>query len=152
MVNCERAIHSLIDKAPSHFVETENLQQEDSDAERIACRQGSSEPKKKKRKACTHPTAAVQNVGAVTPLQIGSNAYPVVWGSQASTWMPPGGNWMQPQGGPWMQQQGGGWVMPGPQYVQPLPMVEAHIQTQLVPDNIGRGSGIRKCPSVDQVV
>jgi hypothetical protein len=94
----------------------------------------------------------MQNVGAVAPLQIGSNAYPVVWGSQASTWMPPGGNWIQPQGGPWMQQQGGGWVMPGPQYMQPPPMVEAHMQTQLAPDNIGRGSRIRKRPSVDQVV
>jgi hypothetical protein len=96
MVNYERAIHSSIDKAPSHSAETENLQQEDFDAERIACGQGSSEPKQKKRKASAHPTATVLNVGAVAPLQIGSNAYPVVWGSQASTWMPPGGNWMQP--------------------------------------------------------
>jgi hypothetical protein len=129
MVNCERAMNSSINKAPSHSAETENLQQENSDAERIACGQGSSEPKQKKRKASAHPAAAVQNVGAVAPLQIGSNAYPIVWGSQASTWMPPGGSWMQPQGGPWMQQQGGRWVMPGPQYMQPPPMVEAHMQT-----------------------
>jgi hypothetical protein len=94
----------------------------------------------------------VQNVGAVAPLQIGSNAYPAMWGSQASTWMPPGGSWMQPQGGPWMQQQEGGWVMPGPQYMQPPPMVEAHMQTQLAPDNIRRCSRIRKRPGVDQVV
>jgi hypothetical protein len=84
MVNCERAINSSIDKAPSHSAETENLQQEDSDAERIACGQGSSEPKQKKWKAFAHPATAVQNVGVVAPLQIGSNAYPVVWGSQAS--------------------------------------------------------------------
>jgi hypothetical protein len=96
--------------------------------------------------------AGVQNVGAVAPLQISSNAYPAVWGSQASTWMPPGGSWMQPQRGPWMQQQGGGWVMPGPQYMQPPPMVEAHIQTQLAPYSIGRGSHIRKRPGMDQVV
>jgi hypothetical protein len=31
-------------------------------------------------------------------------------------------------------------------------MVEAHMQTQLAPDNIGRGSCIRKCPSVNQLV
>jgi hypothetical protein len=42
--------------------------------------------------------------------------------------------------------------MPGPQYMQPPPMVEAHMQTQLAPNNIGRGSRIRKRPSVDQVV
>jgi hypothetical protein len=36
MVNCKRAINYSIDKAPSHSVETENLQQEDSDAECIA--------------------------------------------------------------------------------------------------------------------
>jgi hypothetical protein len=129
MVNCERATNSSIDKAPLHSAETENLQQEDSDAESIACGQGSSKIKQKKKKAFAHLAAAVQNVGAVAPLQIGSNAYPVVWGSQASTWMPPGGSWMQPQWGPWMQQQGGGWVMQGPQYMQPPPMVEAHMQT-----------------------
>jgi hypothetical protein len=145
-------LNSSINKAPSHFAKIENLQHEDFDAERIACGQGSLEPKQKKRKASAHPTAVVQNVGAVAPLQIGSNAYPVVWGSQASTWMPPSRSWMQPQGGPWMQQQGGGWVMPGPQYMQPPPMVEAHMQMQLAPYNIGRGSRIRKCPSVDQVV
>jgi hypothetical protein len=39
--------------------------------------------------------------------------------------------------------------MPGPQYMQPPPMVEAHMQTQLAPDNIGRSSCIRKCPGVD---
>ena len=76
MVNCERAINSLIDKVPSHFVEIENLEQVDSDVECIACGQGSSEPKQKKRKASTQPAAAMQNVGAVDPLQIGSNAYP----------------------------------------------------------------------------
>jgi hypothetical protein len=43
-------------------------------------------------------------------------------------------------------------VIPGPQYMQPPRMVEAHMQTQLAPDNIGRGSRIRKRPSVDQVV
>jgi hypothetical protein len=42
--------------------------------------------------------------------------------------------------------------MPGPQYMQPPPMVEAHMQTQLAPDNIGRCSRIRKRPGVDQVV
>jgi hypothetical protein len=51
-----------------------------------------------------------------------------------------------------MQQQGGGWMMPGPQYMQPPPMVEAHMQMQLAPDNIRRGSRIRKRPSVDQIV
>jgi hypothetical protein len=145
-------LNSSINKAPLYFAETEYLQQEDSDAERIACRQGSLEPKQKRRKASTHPTTAVQNVGAVAPLQISSNAYPAVWDSQASTWMPPGGSWMEPQGGPWMQQQGGGWVMPGPQYMQPPPMVETHMQTQLALDSIGRGSRIRKRPGVDQVV
>jgi hypothetical protein len=90
MVNSERAINYSIDKAPSYSAETENLQQEDFDAERIACRQGSSEPKQKRRKACTPLAAGVQNVGAVAPLQIGSNAYPAVRGSQASTWMPVG--------------------------------------------------------------
>jgi hypothetical protein len=122
-------LNSSINKALSHFAEAENLQQEDSNAERIAYGQGSLEPKQKRRKTSIQPAAAVQNVGAMALLQIGSNAYPVVWGSQASTWMPPGGSWMQPQGGPWMQQQGGGWVMPGPQYMQPPPMVEAHMQT-----------------------
>jgi hypothetical protein len=34
-------LNSSINKAPLHFAETENLQQEDSDAERIACGQGS---------------------------------------------------------------------------------------------------------------
>jgi hypothetical protein len=145
-------LNSSIDKAPSHSAETENLQQEDSNAKRIACGQGSSEPKQKRRKASTHFAVGVQNVGAVAPLQIGSNAYPAMWGSQASTWMPPGRSWMQPQGSPWMQQQGGRWVMPGPQYMQPPPMVEAHMQTQLVPYNIGRGSQIRKHSGVDQVV
>jgi hypothetical protein len=67
-------LNSSINKAPSHFVEIETLQQEDSDAERIACGQGSSEPKQKRKKASAHPTAAMQNVGAVAPLQIGSNA------------------------------------------------------------------------------
>jgi hypothetical protein len=43
-------------------------------------------------------------------------------------------------------------VMPGPQYMQLPPMVEAHMQTQLAPDSIGRGSRIRKRPGVDQVV
>ena len=104
MVNCEKAINSSIDKAPLHFAKIENLQQGDSDVEHITYGQGSLEPKQKKRKASAHPAIAVQNVGAVAPLQIDSNAYPVVWGSQASTWMPPGGSWMQPQGGPWMQQ------------------------------------------------
>jgi hypothetical protein len=61
-------LNSSIDKTPSHSAETENLQQEDSDAERITCRQGSSEPKQKSRKASAHPTACVQNVGAVDPL------------------------------------------------------------------------------------
>jgi hypothetical protein len=42
--------------------------------------------------------------------------------------------------------------MSGPQYMQPPPMVEAHIKTQLGPDSIRRGSHIRKHPSVDQVV
>jgi hypothetical protein len=42
--------------------------------------------------------------------------------------------------------------MQGPQYMQPPPMVEAHMQSQLAPNNIGRGSHIRKHPSVDQVV
>jgi hypothetical protein len=94
MVNYERAINYSTNKAPSHSAEIENLQQEDSDAERIACGQDSSEPKQKRRKAYAHPAAAVQNVGAVAPLQIGSNAYPAVWGSQASIWMPPGRSWM----------------------------------------------------------
>jgi hypothetical protein len=40
--------------------------------------------------------------------------------------------------------------MPGPQYMQLLQMVEAHMQTQLAPDSIG--SNIRKRPGVDQVV
>jgi hypothetical protein len=110
-------LNSSINKAPSYFAETENLQQEDSDAERIACGQGSLEPKQKRRKASAHHTASVQNVGAVALLQIGSNAYLAVWGSQASKWMPLGRSWMQPQGGPWMQQQGVGWVIPGPQYL-----------------------------------
>jgi hypothetical protein len=145
-------LNSSINKALSHFAEAENLQQEDSNAERIAYGQGSLEPKQKRRKTSIQPAAAVQNVGAMALLQIGSNAYPVVWGSQASTWMPPGGSWMQPQGGPWMQQQGGGWVMPGPQYMQPPPMVEAHMQTQLALDSIGRGSRMCKRPGVDQVV
>ena len=79
MVNCERAINSSIDKAPSHSAEIENLHQEDSDAECIACGQGSLEPKQKRRKASTHPAAAMQNVGATAPLQIGSNAYPTMW-------------------------------------------------------------------------
>jgi hypothetical protein len=79
-------LNSSINKAPSHFAETENLQHEDSNAERIACGQGSSEPKQKRRKASTHPAVAVQNVGAVALLQIGSNAYPALWGSQASRW------------------------------------------------------------------
>jgi hypothetical protein len=74
-------LNSSINKAPSHLAETENLQQEDSDVERIACGQGSSESKQKRRKASAHPTVAVQNVGAVAPLQIGSNAYPAMWGS-----------------------------------------------------------------------
>jgi hypothetical protein len=94
ILNCERAINYSIDKASSHSTETENFQQEESDAERIACGQGSSEPKQKRRKAFAHPATGVQNVGAVAPLQIGSNAYPAVWGSQASTWMPLGGSWM----------------------------------------------------------
>ena len=85
MVNCERVINSSIDKAPSHSAESKNLQQEVSDAEHIACGQGSLELKQKKRKASAHPAAAVQNVGTVAPLQIGSNAYPEMWGSQAST-------------------------------------------------------------------
>jgi hypothetical protein len=68
-------LNSLIDKAPSHSAKTENLQQEDSDAERIAYGQGSLELKQKKKKASAHPTASVLNVGAVAPLQIGSNAY-----------------------------------------------------------------------------
>jgi hypothetical protein len=42
--------------------------------------------------------------------------------------------------------------MPSSQYMQPPPMVEAHIQTQLALDSIGRGSRIRKCSGVDQVV
>jgi hypothetical protein len=42
--------------------------------------------------------------------------------------------------------------MLGPQYMQPLPMVEAHMQTQLALDSIGRGSRIRKRPDVDQVM
>jgi hypothetical protein len=42
--------------------------------------------------------------------------------------------------------------LPGAQYMQPPPMVEAHMQTQLAPDNIGRGSRILKRLSVDQVV
>jgi hypothetical protein len=42
--------------------------------------------------------------------------------------------------------------MPGPQYMHPPPMVEAHMQTQLAPDSIGRGNRIRKRPGVDQVV
>jgi hypothetical protein len=36
--------------------------------------------------------------------------------------------------------------------MQPSPMVEAHIQTQLAPDNTRRGSRICKRPGVDQVV
>jgi hypothetical protein len=36
--------------------------------------------------------------------------------------------------------------------MQPPPMVEAHMQTQLAPDSIGRGSRIRKRPGMDQVV
>jgi hypothetical protein len=36
--------------------------------------------------------------------------------------------------------------------MQPLPMVEAWMQTQLAPDSIGRGSHILKRPGVDQVV
>ena len=94
MVNYKRSINSSIDKAHSHFVETENLQQEDSDTERIACGQGSLESKQKRKKAFLHPTAAVQNIGAVAPLQIGSNASLVLWGSQPSTWMLLGGSWM----------------------------------------------------------
>ena len=39
-----------------------------------------------------------------------------------------------------------------PQYMQPPPMVEAHMQMQLAPDNIGRGNCIRKHPSVNQVI
>jgi hypothetical protein len=42
--------------------------------------------------------------------------------------------------------------MPGSQYMQPPPMVEANMQTQLAPDSIGRCSRIRKCPGVDQVM
>jgi hypothetical protein len=57
-------LNSSINKAPSYFAKTENLQQEDSDVEHIACRQGSSELKQKRRKASAHPTAAVQNVDA----------------------------------------------------------------------------------------
>ena len=36
--------------------------------------------------------------------------------------------------------------------MQPPPMVEAHMQTQLAPDSIGGGSRIRKRLGVDQVV
>jgi hypothetical protein len=36
--------------------------------------------------------------------------------------------------------------------MQPPLMAEAHMQTQLALDNIGRGSRIRKRPGVDQVV
>jgi hypothetical protein len=43
-------------------------------------------------------------------------------------------------------------MMPGPHYMQPPPMVEAHMQTHLAPDSIRRGSHIRKRPGVDQVV
>ena len=42
--------------------------------------------------------------------------------------------------------------MLGPQYMQPPPMVEAHMQMQLDLENIGRGSRIYKCPCIDQVV
>ena len=58
MVTYERAINSSINKAPSHSAEIENLQQEVSNAERIACGQGSSEPKQKRRKASAHLIAA----------------------------------------------------------------------------------------------
>jgi hypothetical protein len=39
--------------------------------------------------------------------------------------------------------------MPGPQYMQPPPIVEAHMQTQLAPDSIGRGSRIHKHLGMD---
>jgi hypothetical protein len=42
--------------------------------------------------------------------------------------------------------------MPGPQYMQPPPMVEAHMQTQLALYSIGRSSRIRKRLGMDQVV
>jgi hypothetical protein len=58
-------LNSSINKAPSHFAETENLQQEDSDAECIACGL-----KQKRKKASAQPAAAVQNVGAVAPMPI----------------------------------------------------------------------------------
>jgi hypothetical protein len=61
-------LNSSINKAPLYFAETENLQIEDSDAEHIACGQGSLEPKQKRKKASAHPAAAVQNVGVVAPL------------------------------------------------------------------------------------
>jgi hypothetical protein len=61
-------LNSSIDKASSHFAETENLQHEDSNVERIVYGQGSSEPKQKRRKASAHPAASVQNVGAVASL------------------------------------------------------------------------------------
>jgi hypothetical protein len=78
-------LFSSIDMAPSRSAEAENLQQEDSDAECIACGQGSLEQKLKKRKASTHPATAVQNVGAVLHVYMGSTTYPGVWGSQPST-------------------------------------------------------------------
>jgi hypothetical protein len=61
-------LNSSIDKAPSHSVETEKIQQEDSDAEHITCGQGSLEPKQKRRNASAHPAVGVQNVGTVAPL------------------------------------------------------------------------------------
>jgi hypothetical protein len=52
-------LNSSINKAPLHFAETKNLQQEDYDAKRIACGQGSSKPKQKRKKASAHPAAAL---------------------------------------------------------------------------------------------
>jgi hypothetical protein len=51
-----------------------------------------------------------------------------------------------------MQLQGGGWVMLGPQYMQPPPMVEAHMQTQLATESAARVSRKRKCMGVDVAV
>jgi hypothetical protein len=52
-------LNSSIDKASSHFAETENLQQEDSDTKRITCGQGSIELKQKRKKTSAHPTVGV---------------------------------------------------------------------------------------------
>jgi hypothetical protein len=135
-----------------HSIETKNVQQEDSEAGRQPCGQGSSEPQLKKRKASTHLVVDVHNATALLPIHLGSNAYLGVWGSQPPNWVPPAGSWMAPQGGPWMPQQGGGWMVSGPQHMQPAAMVEAPIQAHLTPDSAARGSCRHKRKVLDDAV